>query len=175
MNPIQLPPKGEKPVPAKPRAIVWFDETPAYDAKLEKEKAIAAEEDAMSGSQEKPPSAVAAEALADKANKEPKKKVLTLVTNASKDDLVHRLPADIKPIMNHKQEKTDLKPSLKPFKIDNNKLTGLKNFTQICKDPLALPHYALPVGEDAANRGKHAADIKAKRPDDKRKSEKNKV
>ena len=45
--------------------------------------------------------------------------------------------------MNHKQERTDVKSALKPFKIDNNKLTGLKNFTTICKDPLAIPAYAM--------------------------------
>ena len=43
----------------------------------------------------------------------------------------------------HKKEHT-LKSVIKPFKIDQNKLTGLQNFTEISKDPLALPSYAKP-------------------------------
>ena len=45
-------------------------------------------------------------------------------------------------VTSHKNEKTT-KSCIKPFKIDNNQLTGLKNFTEISKEPLALPSYAL--------------------------------
>lgn len=69
--------------------------------------------------------------------------------------------------MNHRREVT-LKSTIKPFKIDNNRLTGLKNFTDICKDPLALPSYAQPV-QTSYPATKASAEIKAKRPDDKRK------
>lgn len=65
-----------------------------------------------------------------------------------------------------------MKSSLKPFKIDQNQLTGLRNFTEISKDPLALPAYALPETAAASTatqsqREQQKAEIKAKRPDDK--------
>ena len=66
-----------------------------------------------------------------------------------------------------------MKSAIKPFKIDQNKLTGLPNFTEISKDPLALPPYARdvpPARADGADKDNAHAEIKAKRPDDKKKS-----
>ena len=50
------------------------------------------------------------------------------------------------PIATHKDASklTGLKKTIKNFQIDINKLTGLRNFTELSPDPLALPHYALP-------------------------------
>ena len=47
----------------------------------------------------------------------------------------------LKPVETHKKQVT-LKSVMKPFKSDFNKLTGLVNFTDLSKDPLALPAYA---------------------------------
>ena len=66
-----------------------------------------------------------------------------MVTNLSEADLVYKDPATLDAITAHKADKT-MKSCIKPFKIDNNQLTGLKNFTEICKEPLTLPSYALP-------------------------------
>lgn len=71
-----------------------------------------------------------------------------LQTNFSKDDLRIKVEDTSKPLNkvdNHR--KTDNKPkksTIKPFTLDNNKLTGIENFTEICKDPLALPDYYFP-------------------------------
>ena len=76
-------------------------------------------------------------------------KLKGLVTNKSEEDLVHKVAEDLTPIDTHKdveRNKTGLKCTIKPFIIDINKLTGLKNFTEISSNPLALPHYALPPG-----------------------------
>ena len=69
-----------------------------------------------------------------------------LVTNKSTDDLVHKNVEDLTPVENHKDaaRQTGIKRAIKQFTIDRNKLTGLKNFTDISTDPLALPPYALP-------------------------------
>ena len=79
----------------------------------------------------------------------------------------------MKPVEAHKQDKK-LKSAIKTHQIDYNKLTGLANFTQLSKDPLALPAYAKPdaptrQNNDDAEKDKSHADIKAKRPDDKKK------
>ena len=89
---------------------------------------------------EKPPSAIALEA-ASKANPAIQKKLLK--TNQSKDDLNLKDPATLKPIDTHKQQRT-LKSTIKKFNLDYNKITGLANFNDISKDPLALPPYAKP-------------------------------
>lgn len=69
-----------------------------------------------------------------------------MVTNVSEADLIYKDPSTMDVITTHKNEDKNkgLKSSIKPFKIDQNQLTGLRNFTDICKDPLALPSYALP-------------------------------
>lgn len=69
-----------------------------------------------------------------------------LVTNKSCEDLVHKKVEDLVPIDTHKQpeKQTGLKKTIKTFQIDTNKLTGLKNFSELSPDPLALPAYALP-------------------------------
>ena len=95
------------------------------------------------------------------------------MTNFSKDDLVHQDIATLKPVDNHKKEKK-VKSAIKPFNLDMNKLTGLSNFTEISKEPLALPAYAKQESvtrqpESDANKDRSHADVKAKRPDDKRK------
>ena len=86
-------------------------------------------------------------------------------------DLIYKDPNNLNVIMTHRNPKQGLKSAIKQYKIDNNQLTGLKNFTDICKDPLALPAYALP--DNAAThsttqsqREQQKAEIKAKRPDD---------
>ena len=77
-------------------------------------------------------------------------------------------------VTTHKNEEKNkgLKSTIKPFKIDQNQLTGLRNFTDLCKDPLALPSYALPdnavtSSTTQSQRDQQKAEIKAKRPDDK--------
>ena len=73
-----------------------------------------------------------------------------LVTNLSEKDemadLIYKDPNTMSAVTTHKNEERNksLKSAIKPYKIDNNQLTGLKNFTDLCKDPLALPSYALP-------------------------------
>ena len=73
-----------------------------------------------------------------------------LVTNLSEkdemSDLIYKDPATLTAVTTHKNEEKNktLKSAIKKYNIDNNQLTGLKNFTEICKDPLALPPYALP-------------------------------
>ena len=61
-------------------------------------------------------------------------------------DLIYKDPNNLNAIITHKNEEKNksLKSAIKPYKIDNNQLTGLKNFTDLSKDPLALPSYALP-------------------------------
>ena len=69
-----------------------------------------------------------------------------MVTNASGADLIYKDPDGLEAVTTHKNDDKNkgLKASIKPFKIDQNQLTGLRNFTEISKDPLALPAYALP-------------------------------
>ena len=69
-----------------------------------------------------------------------------LVTNKSCEDLNLKKLEDLKPIDTHKNpaKQTGIKRAIKPFNIDVNKLTGLKNFTELSPNPLALPPYALP-------------------------------
>ena len=71
-----------------------------------------------------------------------------LVTNDSKLDLVHKKAEDLTPIENHKdaERQIGIKRTIKVFELDKNKLTGLKNFTEVRTDPLERPHYALPPG-----------------------------
>jgi len=116
MGPIP-PPNQEDPGPTKPRAIKWIDEAPPKSTSATDE----------------PPTP-----------KEEQKK--TLVTNKSSDDLVHKKAEELTPIDTHKDaaKQTGIKKTIKQFEIDRNKLTGLRNFTDISLDPLALPHYALP-------------------------------
>ena len=68
-------------------------------------------------------------------------KLKGLVSNKSNEDLVHKMEEDLTPIDTHKHA-VKTKCAIKPFKIDINKLTGLKNFSELSPDPLALPHYA---------------------------------
>lgn len=67
-----------------------------------------------------------------------------LKTNKSQEDLIIKAedPSKLQRIVCHKKtEKNTRKSSIKPFKIDNNKLTGLENFSEISKNPLSLPDY----------------------------------
>ena len=79
----------------------------------------------------------------DKEAKEAKK--INLVTNLSEKDeladLIYKDPNTLTAVTTHKNEEKNknLKSAIKKYNIDNNQLTGLKNFTEICKDPLALP------------------------------------
>lgn len=72
----------------------------------------------------------------EKELKEPKK--INLVTNLSEKDeladLIYKDPNTITAVNTHKNEEKNknLKSAIKKFNIDNNKLTGLKNFTEIC-------------------------------------------
>ena len=76
------------------------------------------------------------------------------MTNKSCEDLVHKVAEELVPIDNHKlaEKQTGIKRTIKPFEIDRNKLTGLRNFTDISPNPLALPHYALPPGTQPTNQ-----------------------
>ena len=49
---------------------------------------------------------------------------------------------------------------MKPFKSDFNKLTGLINFTELSKDPLALPAYA--KGDTKEDAARHLQNMKDK-------------
>ena len=91
----------------------------------------------------KKPAIVWVDELKDRTEEQKKK---GLVTSSSKDDLTHKKLEDLTPVDNHKDpsKQTGKKSTIKPFNLDKNKLTGLKNFTEICADPLALPPYALP-------------------------------
>ena len=82
----------------------------------------------------------------DESAKTAEEKKKGLVTNNSKDDLVHKVAEDITPVDNHKDavKSSTVKKAIKDFNLCRNKLTGLKNFTEISLDPLALPVYALP-------------------------------
>ena len=96
---------------------------------------------------------------------------------------MHKKVEDLVPIETHKDasKQTGLKRTIKQFEIDRNKLTGLRNFTDLSPDPLALPHYALPPSaqpssgqrtqagsqRDSHQRNSKNPDIKQKRPDDK--------
>jgi len=68
----------------------------------------------------------------------------------SEADLIYKDPSAVDAVTTHKVEHKNIKPVIKPFKIDRNHLTGLRNFTDICKDPLALPVYALPESNPAS-------------------------
>lgn len=59
---------------------------------------------------------------------------------------MHKKAEDLMPVDTHRDasKQTGIKKSIKQFSIDRNKLTGLKNFTELSPDPLALPPYALP-------------------------------
>ena len=117
MGPIPPPNQSDDgAVPTKPRAIKWIDEAP---------------QDSSS---------------APKDNDEQAKKRGSLVTNRSCDDLVHKKAEELSPVEVHKDasKQTGMKRAIKQFEIDRNKLTGLRNFTELSPDPLALPAYALP-------------------------------
>ena len=118
MGPIP-PPNQEDPGPTKPRAIKWIDEDPPKTTEVVAEKPATPKE------------------------VEQKK---TLVTNKSCEDLVHKKSEELVAIDTHRDatKQTGIKRTIKQFVIDRNKLTGLRNFTEISPDPLALPHYALP-------------------------------
>ena len=119
MGPIA--PTGDEDADRKGRlmTIKWYDQEPTPAAKD-------APADAAQASREK--------------DKEKKK---TLVTNRSCDDLVNQRPEDLVPVETHKKP-VQLKRAIKQHDIDVNKLTGLKNFSEISPNPLALPPYALP-------------------------------
>jgi hypothetical protein len=96
-----------------------------------------------------------------------------LKTNKSNEDLVIKSedPTKLNKIECHRHKKPK-KSSIKPFKICNNKLTGLDNFTEISKNPLDLPdYYGTKDSETAINADpktqQQKKDHKAKRPDDK--------
>lgn len=61
-------------------------------------------------------------------------------------DLIYKDPNTLTAVTTHKNEEKNknLKSAIKKYNLDNNHITGLKNFTDISKDPLALPAYALP-------------------------------
>lgn len=65
-----------------------------------------------------------------------------LKTNKSNEDLNIKAedPSKLNKIDTHIKGRPK-KSAIKPFKIDNNKLTGLENFVEIAKNPLALPDY----------------------------------
>ena len=68
--------------------------------------------------------------------------------------MVHKKAEDLTPIDTHKDaaKQVGIKKTIKNFEIDKNKLTGLRNFTEISLDPLALPPYALPPSAQPQQR-----------------------
>lgn len=100
-----------------------------------------------------------------------------LKTNKSHEDLIIKaeVPAQLKKVDNHRQKDNHPKKStIKPFKLCNNKLTGIDNFTEISKNPLTLPEYyglaqenseVLPAKVPVSDEQKK--NHKARRPDDK--------
>lgn len=69
-----------------------------------------------------------------------------LVTNKSSEDLNNKKAEDLTPVDVHRDatKQVGIKKTIKNFKLDINKLTGLRNFNELSSDPLALPSYALP-------------------------------
>ena len=61
-----------------------------------------------------------------------------LKTNKSDEDLNLKDIIDLKKVVTHRENEIK-KRCIKPFVIDVNHLTGIKNFTQISKNPLAIP------------------------------------
>jgi hypothetical protein len=63
-----------------------------------------------------------------------------LKTNLSSEDLNLKDLDSLKPITVHREhKKSHLKPAIKKFVLDVNQLTGIKNFTDIAKDPYKIP------------------------------------
>jgi|TARA_B110000285_G_C14951852_1_gene527204 hypothetical protein len=63
-----------------------------------------------------------------------------LKTNKSDQDLELKDIETLPKVMNHRENpKSSKKSAMKPFKIDVNHLTGIKNFTAISQNPLAIP------------------------------------
>jgi hypothetical protein len=61
-------------------------------------------------------------------------------TNKSEEDLELKDLDNLNKVTVHRDKpKSCLKNTIKPFKIDVNQLTGIKNFTQISSHPLAIP------------------------------------
>ena len=65
-----------------------------------------------------------------------------LVISKSEDDL--NLKEKVEPVQAHKKP-AELKAAIKPFTLNINQLTGIQNFTQLSRDPLKLPDYALEL------------------------------
>ena len=68
------------------------------------------------------------------------------MTNRSCEDLIHKKAEELSPVDAHRDasKQSGMKRAIKQFEIDRNRLTGLRNFTELSPDPLALPAYALP-------------------------------
>ena len=54
---------------------------------------------------------------------------------------------EIKPVENHKREKNTAKSAIKKFNLDYNNMTGIANFSEICKDPLRIPQHGLDIAK----------------------------
>ncbi len=48
------------------------------------------------------------------------------------------------PVDSHKRE-CEVKSTIKPYKLDLNQTTGIQNFSEIAKNPLKIPQYALDI------------------------------
>ena len=73
-----------------------------------------------------------------------------LVTNKEDDDLIYKEADKIEKVKIHHKEK-QLKPAIKKYQMDTNKVTGIANFSQLSKDPLKIPDYGLPQSAKAAS------------------------
>lgn len=63
-----------------------------------------------------------------------------LKTNKSEEDLELKDLNNLPKVTAHRDKpKSCLKNTIKPFKLDVNQLTGIKNFTDISQDPYAIP------------------------------------
>ena len=67
-----------------------------------------------------------------------------LVTNHEGIDL--RDKETVEPVTNHREKKAG-KATIKNFNLDLGDLTGLTNFAEISKNPLALPQHAIQIAQ----------------------------
>ena len=65
------------------------------------------------------------------------------MTSKSKDDL-NLKDGQVDEVITHKNPHSK-KSAIKRFNLDVNQLTGIPNFTQLSKDPLKIPKYALEI------------------------------
>jgi hypothetical protein len=56
-------------------------------------------------------------------------------------------------VVSHKKESKP-KECIKPFNLDVNQITGLVNFSEISKDPLAIPFYGQTLPETTSQPAK---------------------